>query len=460
MDRDPLTALSPLDGRYSARTDSLREIFSEYGLIRFRVLTEVRWVQFLAAEAAVADFGSLSPVVNQVLDEIARNFTPDDARRIKEIERRTNHDVKAVEYFIAERLGDDAELGRIKPFLHFACTSEDINNVAYALMLRHGRDDVLLPRLRQVVGLLDTMARNMADLPMLARTHGQPASPTTMGKELANSAWRLKRQLKQLRAVEPLAKLNGAVGNFNAHLAAYPDADWSGISRRFIESLGLIWNPYTTQIEPHDWIAEYCDVLARINTILLDLCRDAWGYISIGHFRQRRVDTEVGSSTMPHKVNPIDFENAEGNLGIANALLNHFSAKLPVSRWQRDLSDSTVLRNVGVAAGHSLLAVDSLLTGLRKLEPDAASMRAELDASWQILGEAIQTVMRRFGHADAYEQLKALTRGSSIARDDLQRFLQSVDLPAGERARLLALTPAAYTGDAARLARQAADGEP
>ncbi|MCL4791791.1 MAG: adenylosuccinate lyase, partial [Gammaproteobacteria bacterium] len=416
--------------------------------------------QFLAAEKALADFGPLSPVVSQVLDRVAGNFTPDDARRIKEIERRTNHDVKAVEYFIGERLGEDAELDRIRPFLHFACTSEDINNIAYALMLRHGRDDVLLPRLRQVVSLLDTMARNMADIPMLARTHGQPASPTTMGKELANTAWRLKRQLRQLRAVEPLAKINGAVGNFNAHLAAYPDADWSGISRRFIESLGLVWNPYTTQIEPHDWIAEYCDVLARINTILLDLCRDAWGYISIGHFRQRRVDTEVGSSTMPHKVNPIDFENAEGNLGIANALFKHFSAKLPVSRWQRDLSDSTVLRNVGVAAGHSLLAVDSLLTGLRKLEPDAASMQAELDGSWQILGEAIQTVMRRFGHADAYEQLKALTRGSTIARDDLQRFLQSVDLPDGERARLLALTPAAYIGDAARLARQAADSEP
>lgn len=460
MDRDPLTALSPLDGRYSARTDSLREIFSEYGLIRFRVLAEVRWVQFLAAESAVPGFGPLSPVASQVLDRIAAGFRPKDARRVKEIERRTNHDVKAVEYFIGECLGEDTELGKIRPFLHFACTSEDINNIAYALMLRHGRDDVLLPKLRQVVSLLDTMARNMADLPMLARTHGQPASPTTMGKELANSAWRLKRQLRQLRAVEPLAKLNGAVGNFNAHLAAYPDADWSDISRRFIESLGLAWNPYTTQIEPHDWIAEYCDVLARINTIMLDLCRDAWGYISIGHFRQRRIDTEVGSSTMPHKVNPIDFENAEGNLGIANALLKHFSEKLPVSRWQRDLSDSTVLRNVGVAAGHSLLAIDSLLVGLRKLEPDAASMQAELDDSWQILGEAIQTVMRRFGHADAYEQLKALTRGSIISREDLQRFLQSVDLPASERSRLLALTPAAYIGDAARLARQAADSEP
>lgn len=460
MDRDPLTALSPLDGRYSARTDSLREIFSEYGLIRFRVLAEVRWVQFLAAEGAVPGFDPLSPVASQVLDRIAAGFRPKDARRVKEIERRTNHDVKAVEYFIGECLGEDTELGKIRPFLHFACTSEDINNIAYALMLRHGRDDVLLPKLRQVVSLLDTMARNMADLPMLARTHGQPASPTTMGKELANSAWRLKRQLRQLRAVEPLAKLNGAVGNFNAHLAACPDADWSDISRRFIESLGLAWNPYTTQIEPHDWIAEYCDVLARINTIMLDLCRDAWGYISIGHFRQRRVDTEVGSSTMPHKVNPIDFENAEGNLGIANALLKHFSEKLPVSRWQRDLSDSTVLRNAGVAAGHSLLAIDSLLVGLRKLEPDAASMQAELDDSWQILGEAIQTVMRRFGHADAYEQLKALTRGSIISREDLQRFLQSVDLPASERSRLLALTPAAYIGDAARLARQAADSEP
>ena len=460
MDRDPLTALSPLDGRYSARTDSLREIFSEYGLIRFRVLTEVRWVQFLAAESAVGDFGPLSPAVNHVLDGIADDFSPDDARRIKEIERRTNHDVKAVEYFIGERLGQDAELGRIRPFLHFACTSEDINNIAYALMLRHGRDDVLVPQLRQVVSLLNTMARNMADIPMLARTHGQPASPTTMGKELANSAWRLKRQLKQLRAVEPLAKLNGAVGNFNAHLAAYPDGDWSGISRRFIESLGLVWNPYTTQIEPHDWIAEYCDALARINTILLDLCRDAWGYISIGHFRQLRVDTEVGSSTMPHKVNPIDFENAEGNLGVANALLHHFSAKLPVSRWQRDLSDSTVLRNLGVAAGHTVLAVHSLLTGLRKLEPDADRMQAELDASWQVLGEAIQTVMRRFGHADAYEQLKALTRGSSIGREELQHFLQSVDLPAEDRSRLLALTPADYIGDAARLARQAADSEP
>lgn len=460
MDRDPLTALSPLDGRYSAKNDSLREIFSEYGLIRFRVLTEVRWVQFLAAESAVGDFGPLSPVVNQALDDIAEGFSPDDARRIKEIEHRTNHDVKAVEYFIGERLGQDAELGRIRPFLHFACTSEDINNIAYALMLRHGRDDVLLPQFRQLSSLLDSMAHDMADIPMLARTHGQPASPTTMGKELANSAWRLKRQLKQLRAVEPLAKLNGAVGNFNAHMAAYPDGDWSGISRRFIESLGLVWNPYTTQIEPHDWIAEYCDVLARINTILLDLCRDAWGYISIGHFRQRRVDTEVGSSTMPHKVNPIDFENAEGNLGIANALLQHFSAKLPVSRWQRDLSDSTVLRNLGVAAGHTVLAIHSLLAGLRKLEPDAASMQAELDVSWQVLGEAIQTVMRRFGHADAYEQLKALTRGSSIAREDLHRFLQSVDIPAAERSRLLALTPAAYIGDAARLARQAAASEP
>ncbi len=401
MDREPLTAISPLDGRYSAKTESLRGIFSEYGLIRFRVLTEVRWVQFLAQEAGIEGLGPLSPVVNDVLNNLTERFGPDDARRVKDIERRTNHDVKAVEYLIAERLADDSDLSRIRPFLHFGCTSEDINNIAYALMLRHGRDDVLLPQFRQVVALLDTMARNLAEVPMLARTHGQPASPTTMGKELANSAWRLKRQLQQLRAVETLAKMNGAVGNFNAHRVAYPDVDWSGVSRRFVESLGLIWNPYTTQIEPHDWIAEYCHCLSRCNVILLDLVRDLWGYISIGYFRQRKVDTEVGSSTMPHKVNPIDFENAEGNLGIANALLTHFAEKLPVSRWQRDLSDSTVLRNLGVAIGHSSLAVQSLLTGLRKLEADGPRMRAELQQAWEVLGEAVQTVMRRHGHADA-----------------------------------------------------------
>ena len=460
MDREPLTAISPLDGRYSAKTESLRSIFSEYGLIRFRVLAEVRWLQFLALEAGVEGLGPLSPVVNEVLNTLAERFGPEDARRVKDIERRTNHDVKAVEYLIAERLANDAELSRIRPFLHFACTSEDINNVAYALMLRHGRDDVLLPQLRQIVAALDTMARNLAEMPMLARTHGQPASPTTMGKELANSAWRLKRQLQQLRAVEPLAKMNGAVGNFNAHRVAYPDVDWSGVSRRFVESLGLVWNPYTTQIEPHDWIAEYCHCLVRCTVILLDLARDLWGYISLGYFRQRKVDTEVGSSTMPHKVNPIDFENAEGNLGIANALLTHFAEKLPISRWQRDLSDSTVLRNLGVAIGHSTLAAQSLLTGLRKLDADGPRMRAELQQAWEVLGEAVQTVMRRHGHVDAYEQLKNLTRGSAITRESLAGFLRTVDLPVAARDRLLALVPEAYTGDAAPLARLAADSEP
>jgi len=460
MDREPLTAISPLDGRYAAKTDPLRNIFSEYGLVRFRVLAEVRWVQFLALEPGVDGLGPLSPVVNDVLSALAERFGPDDARQVKDIERRTNHDVKAVEYLIAERLAHGADLSRIRPFLHFACTSEDINNIAYALMLRHGRDDLLLPQLRQVVAVLDTMARGLAEVPMLARTHGQPASPTTMGKELANSAWRLKRQLQQLRAVEPLAKMNGAVGNFNAHRVAYPDVDWPGVSRRFIESLGLVWNPYTTQIEPHDWIAEYCHCLVRCNVILLDLTRDLWGYISIGYFRQRKVDTEVGSSTMPHKVNPIDFENAEGNLGIANALLTHFAEKLPVSRWQRDLSDSTVLRNLGVAIGHTTLAVQSLLTGLRKLEADGPRMRLELQQSWEVLGEAVQTVMRRHGHGDAYERLKELTRGSAISRESLGAFLRTIDLPAAERDRLLELTPEAYTGDAARLARLAADSEP
>ncbi len=460
MDREPLTAISPLDGRYSSKTDSLRNIFSEYGLIRFRVLTEVRWVQFLAEEPGVEGLAPLSPAGNEVLNALAEQFSPDDARRVKEIERRTNHDVKAVEYLIAERLANDSELARIRSFLHFACTSEDINNIAYALMLRHGRDDLLLPQFRQIVAVLDAMSRNLADTPMLARTHGQPASPTTMGKELANTAWRLKRQLQQLRAVEPLAKMNGAVGNFNAHRVTYPDVDWSGVSRRFVESLGLVWNPYTTQIEPHDWIAEYCHCLIRCNVILLDLARDLWGYISIGYFRQRKVDSEVGSSTMPHKVNPIDFENAEGNLGIANALLAHFAEKLPVSRWQRDLSDSTVLRNLGVAIGHSTLAVQSLVTGLRKLEADAPRMQADLEQAWELLGEAVQTVMRRHGHTDAYEQLKNLTRGTTITRESLAGFLRAVDLPAAERERLLALTPAAYTGDAAALARLAADSEP
>jgi adenylosuccinate lyase len=446
MDRDALTAISPLDGRYAGKLDPLRQVFSELGLIRFRIRAEVRWVQFLARLPGITELPPLSPVVNQVLDGLAEQVTLDDARRVKEIERRTNHDVKAIEYFIAERLAGDAELDRIRPFIHFACTSEDINNLAYALMLRQGRDEILVPQLRQLLARLEAMARQLAAVPMLARTHGQPATPTTLGKELANIATRLRRQLGEFRAVQPLGKLNGAVGNFNAHVVAYPAIDWPRAAREFVGSLGLGYNPGTTQIEPHDWIATYCDALARINTVLLDASRDFWGYISLGYFRQQPVAGEVGSSTMPHKVNPIDFENAEGNLGVANALLRHCADKLPVSRWQRDLSDSTVLRNLGVAVGHSVLAWQSLTLGLGKLAADPARMAADLDDSWEVLGEAIQTVMRRYGHHDAYEQLKALTRGATIDRAALRRFVAGLAIPEADRQRLLALTPATYTG--------------
>jgi adenylosuccinate lyase len=410
-------------------------------------------VQFLARHPGIPELPPLSPVVSRVLDDLAEDVPLEAARRVKAIERTTNHDVKAVEYFIAERLAGDAELDRIRPFLHFACTSEDINNLAYALMLRHGRDSVLAPALRTLVGRLEALARPLAATPMLARTHGQPASPTTLGKELANIAVRLRAQLERFRAVRPLGKLNGAVGNFNAHAIAYPEVDWPRAAREFVESLGLGFNPATTQIEPHDWIAEYCDALARINTVLLDASRDIWGYVSLGYFRQQAVAGEVGSSTMPHKVNPIDFENAEGNLGVANALLRHLADKLPVSRWQRDLSDSTVLRNLGVAAGHTLLAWQSFGAGLGKLAADERRLAADLDQTWEVLGEAIQTVMRRYGHHDAYEQLKALTRGAGIDRDSLRRFVAGLDIPADARERLLALTPAGYTGLAAELAR-------
>jgi adenylosuccinate lyase len=456
MDASSLTAISPLDGRYAHKCDSFRELFSEYGLIRLRTFTEVRWVQFLADRPEIDDFGPLSPVVNSYLDKLADEFGQRDARQVKEIEKTTNHDVKAVEYLIADRLDGDADLNRIRPFVHFACTSEDINNIAYALMLREGRDTVIRPALRQIIERLRLLAGAQADQPMLSRTHGQNASPTTLGKEIANVIARLERQFAQLNSVPPLAKINGAVGNFNAHVVAYPDVDWPALSRDFIESLGLVWNEYTTQIEPHDWIAEYCDALARINTILLDLCRDIWSYIAIGYFRQRRVATEVGSSTMPHKVNPIDFENAEGNFGIANALLRHFAEKLPVSRWQRDLTDSTVLRNLGVGIGHSLLACDSLQKGLDKLQPDAERMNADLAQHVEVLGEAVQTVMRRYGAHDAYEQLKEFTRGETITAAALIEFINELDIPEDARARLAALTPATYIGLAAEQAKQAA----
>lgn len=454
MEPHALTAISPLDGRYAAKCDAFRALFSEFGLIRLRTFAEVRWVQFLATRPEIDDFGPLSPVVSEYLDQLVENFGAEHARRVKDIEKTTNHDVKAVEYLLAGRLEDDDELARIRPFVHFACTSEDINNIAYALMLREGREQVILPALRKLINTLRRMAGDTAEQPMLSRTHGQPASPTTLGKELANFVARLERQLENFETVPTFAKLNGAVGNYNAHIVAYPEVDWPELSRAFIESLGLDWNPCTTQIEPHDWIAEYCDALARINTVLLDASRDFWSYISIGYFRQQRIDSEVGSSTMPHKVNPIDFENAEGNLGVANALLRHFSEKLPVSRWQRDLSDSTVLRNLGVGFGHALLAYQSLLTGLGRLQHDAGRMDADLAANPEVLGEAIQTVMRRYGQADAYEQLKKLTRGEKVTPEMFRDFIGGLDIPKDAKARLTALEPSGYTGLAAQLAKK------
>ena len=459
MEPKALTAISPLDGRYAAKCDAFRELFSEYGLIRLRTLTEVRWIQFLADSPEISDFGPLTPVVSQYLNDLVENFGAEQARRVKKIESKTNHDVKAIEYLIADHLGEDRELARIRPFVHFACTSEDINNIAYALMLREGRGNVVGPALRGLINKIRSMAAETADQPMLARTHGQAASPTTLGKELANTVARLERQLNVFNQIPTRAKINGAVGNFNAHSVAYPDANWMDLSRTFIESLGLEWNPYTTQIEPHDWIAEYCDALARINTVLLDFSRDIWSYISIGYFRQRPVASEVGSSTMPHKVNPIDFENAEGNLGVANALLRHFSEKLPVSRWQRDLSDSTVLRNLGVAVGHGMLAYQSLMTGLSKLGHDPARMNEDLDANQEVLAEAIQTVMRRFGQEDAYEQLKELTRGEKITSETLRTFVAGLELPDDIKQRLLILEPATYTGIAAALTRKLIDSD-
>jgi len=456
MKTQALTAISPLDGRYAEKCDGFRELFSEYGLIRLRALTEVRWLQFLASSPEIDDFGPLTPVENDYLNKLAENFGAGHARRVKEIEATTNHDVKAVEYLIAEQLQDDAELQAIRPFVHFACTSEDINNIAYALMLREARDTVIRPAVRKIIERLRSMAGSSAAQPMLARTHGQAASPTTLGKEMANIVARLDRQLDVFDQVPIYAKINGAVGNFNAHLAAYPAVDWPALSGAFIESLGLNWNQYTTQIEPHDWIAEYCDALARTNTVMLDASRDIWSYISIGYFRQRRIESEVGSSTMPHKVNPIDFENAEGNLGISNALLRHFSEKLPISRWQRDLSDSTVMRNLGVAVGHAMLAYQSLLRGLEKLQADGDRMREDLESNWAVLGEAIQTVMRRYGQADAYEQLKALTRGEEITADMLRTFVNGLAIPDEAKQQLSQLEPANYTGLATGLAEQIA----
>jgi adenylosuccinate lyase len=454
VDSTTLTALSPLDGRYAQKAAPLREYLSEYALIRYRVLIEVRWLQHLADEPSLPEVGPLDAPVKDVLNGVVDHFGYDDALKVKGLEQQTNHDVKAVEYFLRQKLdGVPGTSGSLAAFLHFASTSEDINNLAYALMLRDARQRVLLPSIKTMTTDLRLLAHRFAQLPMLARTHGQPASPTTLGKEIANFVHRLSRQSELFSRVSIHGKFNGAVGNFNAHLIAYPDADWLGIAERFIASLGLEPTPYTTQIEPHDWIAEYCHALSRVNTVAIDLCRDLWGYVSLGYFRSRPVPNEVGSSTMPHKVNPIEFENAEGNLGVSNALLGFLAGKLPISRWQRDLTDSTVLRNLSVALGHSLISFDSCQKGLAKLDADSALIAAELDDSWEVLAEAVQTVMRRHGIADAYEQLKSLTRGRRITEQGLREFIEGLDLPAGERDRLLALRPADYIGLAASLAR-------
>jgi adenylosuccinate lyase len=449
-----LLALSPLDGRYAGKVEALRPVFSEYGLIRARVKVEVEWLLALAAEPGVGELEPLPGDAVARLRALAEGFSPADAARVKEIERTTNHDVKAVEYFIKERLRDDAALAPALEFVHFACTSEDINNLAYGLMLREGRT-LLLQSLDGVVATLRDMARAHAAQPMLSRTHGQTASPTTLGKELANVVARLERQRAQIASVELTGKINGAVGNYNAHVVAYPEVDWPAFAERFVGGLGLAFNPMTTQIEPHDCIAELGDALRRANTVLVDLCRDLWGYVSLGYFRQKLREGEVGSSTMPHKVNPIDFENAEGNLGIANALFGHFSEKLPISRWQRDLTDSTVLRALGTAFGHTQVALDSLAKGLGKLEVAPDRIAADLDAAWEVLAEAVQTVMRRHGLPDPYERLKALTRGRGITEDSMREFIGGLELPDDARRSLLELTPAGYTGLAGRLAREA-----
>jgi adenylosuccinate lyase len=453
MSSHALTALSPLDGRYASKVEALRPIFSEFGLMHRRVQVEVAWLLALAAEPQIAELPTFGAGQVAMLKTIAENFSEADGERIKAIEATTNHDVKAVEYFIKEKIGADASLAQAKEFVHFACTSEDINNLSYALMLRDARSQVLLPRLDAVIGKLREIAHANAALPLLSRTHGQTASPSTLGKEIANVVARLERQRRQLAAVEISGKINGAVGNYNAHAITYPEIDWRAFSQRFVESLDLDFNAYTTQIEPHDGVAEYCDAVRRANIILIDLARDIWGYISLGYFKQTLKAGEVGSSTMPHKVNPIDFENAEGNFGLANALLGHFAEKLPISRWQRDLTDSTVLRALGTAFGHTLVALESLKKGLGKLTVNADRIAADLDNSWEVLAEAVQTVMRRYGLPEPYEQLKALTRGHGITKDSMREFIGGLDLPVDAKQRLLELTPGGYIGLAQGLAK-------
>ncbi len=454
MELTSLTAVSPVDGRYGSKTADLRPIFSEYGLIRHRVAVEIRWLKALADHPQIAEVPALSGHASNLLDAIAENLQLADAQRVKNIERTTNHDVKAVEYFLKERIAGNAELEAVSEFIHFACTSEDINNLAHALMIREGRGQVLLPQMDEVINAVRDLAHRYADVPMLSRTHGQPASPTTLGKEMANTVHRLHIQRERVAAVELLGKINGAVGNYNAHQTAYPEVDWPAVAKSFVEeSLGLTWNPHTTQIEPHDYMAELFDAVVRFNNVLIDFCRDVWGYVSLGYFKQRAVAGEVGSSTMPHKVNPIDFENAEGNLGIANAILEHLAGKLPISRWQRDLTDSTVLRNLGVGIAHTSIALQSALRGMGKLEADPERMSADLDANWEVLAEPIQTVMRRYGVDRPYERLKELTRGRHIGPEALAEFIDGLEIPEPVKSELRALTPAAYVGNAADQAR-------
>ncbi len=455
MELSALTALSPLDGRYEKQLADLRPHFSEYALIKNRVTVEVAWLKALAAETEIGEIKPFSATTIAELDAVVAQFSPDHALEVKTIERTTNHDVKAVEYWLKERLSGNAEVSAASEFIHFACTSEDINNLSHALMLKGAREQAMLPKLREIVTRLTELAHELADAPMMSRTHGQPATPTTMGKEIANIVYRIERQIARLEKVEILGKINGAVGNYNAHLSAYPDVDWESFCRRFVESLGIGFNPYTIQIEPHDYMSELFDNFARVNTILVDMNRDIWGYISLGFFKQKVNKNEVGSSTMPHKVNPIDFENSEGNLGLANAVLTHLSQKLPISRWQRDLTDSTVLRNMGVGLGYSQLGYASCLKGLNKLLADRVAMQADLDRNWEVLAEPIQTVMRRYGVPNPYEQLKELTRGKSgISREVLAVFIDSLAIPAAEKTRLKELTPWSYLGKAQELAQR------
>ncbi|WP_271459909.1 adenylosuccinate lyase [Pantoea leporis] len=451
MELSSLTAVSPVDGRYGDKVSPLRAIFSEFGLLKFRVEVEVRWLQKLATTVEIKEVPAFDADANAFLDAIVANFSEEDAARIKTIERTTNHDVKAVEYFLKEKVADVPALHAVSEFIHFACTSEDINNLSHALMLETARRDVIVPFWTQLIDAVKGLAHEYRDIPLLSRTHGQPATPSTMGKEMANVAYRLERQLRQLSKIDVLGKINGAVGNYNAHISAYPEVDWHQLSEQFVTSLGLTWNPYTTQIEPHDYIAELFDCIARFNTILIDFDRDIWGYVALNHFKQKTIAGEIGSSTMPHKVNPIDFENSEGNLGLANAMMQHLASKLPVSRWQRDLTDSTVLRNLGVGIGYALIAYQATLKGISKLEVNRDRLLDELEHNWEVLAEPIQTVMRRYGIEKPYEKLKELTRGKRVDAAGMQTFIDSLELPEEEKVRLKQMTPANYLGRAIQM---------